>query len=132
VSSELELTAMRHMKHLSHFAEELAEAGHDLEFVHPLIDSSASIETALQSDLELTEEARERFVELSADPEMETHRGLKVEVDHMISQEEFLSSTVAGLLSGTKEPPPDAGLEEVEGSDAAAPSGFTVGSLIEK
>jgi bacterioferritin len=132
VSSELELTAMRHMKHLSHFAEELAEAGHDLEFVHPPIDGSASIETALQSDLELTEEARERFVELSADPELETHRGLKVEVDHMISQEEFLSSTVAGLLSGAKEPPPDAGPEETEGPDAAAPSGFTVGSLIEK
>ena len=72
VSSGLELTAMRHMKHLSHFAEELAESGHTLDFVHPEIDMSTSVEAALESDLELTHGARKRFIELGRSPELIT------------------------------------------------------------
>jgi hypothetical protein len=136
VSSSLELTAMRHMKHLSHFAEELAEGGHELEFVHPQIDMSQSVDSALQSDLALTHEARERFVELSKNEELAGHQGLKIEVEHMISQEEFLASTVEGLLEETQDTPVEPEPELIEGSteqpDAETADGFTVGSLMEK
>jgi bacterioferritin len=136
VGSELELTAMRHMKHLSHFAEELAEAGHDLDFVHPTLDMSREIAPALQSDVALTREARDRFAELRQDPELDEHRGLKIELDHMVSQEAFLASTVAGLMDEVEEPPtkpePVPPEEPADGPDADAVAGFTVGSLIDK
>ena len=133
VSSELELTAMRHMKHLSHFAEELADSGHDLDFRHPTIDTSRSVKDALASDLELTHEARERFVELSQHPELNEHRGLKTEVEHMISQETFLAAGVEGLIQESAspegaetEPAPEATEQEPQDDT----TGFTVGSLI--
>jgi bacterioferritin len=133
VGSELELTAMRHMKHLSHFAEELAEAGHKLEFVHPTIDMSQSIEPALKADLELTHEAEERFEELSRVPELAKHTGLQIEVEHMISQEKFLSATVEGLLEEVEKPAaePEA-VEPMDEPQESAEDGFTVGSLIDK
>ena len=130
VGSELELTAMRHMKHLSYFAEELAESGHDLEFVHPTIDTSTSVDAAIKSDVELTHAARERFATLSQDPELEKHAGLKIEVDNMISQEEFLASTVEGLLEETPEPEPSE--EPQEPPDRSSLGDFTVGSLLNK
>jgi bacterioferritin len=136
VGSELELTAMRHMKHLSHFAEELAESGHELEFIHPTIDMSQSIDAALQSDLELTQAARERFVELNQNPELGEHTGLKIEVEHMISQEEFLAAAVEGLLEEAEEPATEGDTkvseESEEEPDVSTAGGFTVGSLMEK
>ena len=148
VSSSLELTAMRHMKHLSHFAEELAEGGHDLDFSYPEIDASRSVESALESDLALTQQARERFVELSQNPELADHESLKTEVDHMISQETFLAMTVEGLMAETEsiEAAPEADVEPIEAAPEAEPPAegtdksetsatgpqFTVGSLIDK
>jgi len=132
VSSELELTAMRHMKHLSHFAEELAEAGHEPDFRHPTVDTSRSVQSALAADLELTHEARERFVELSQHPELDEHPGLKTEVEHMISQETFLAAGVEGLIEESTPPEPEPQEPtptEPEPKDSAA-TGFTVGSLI--
>lgn len=134
VGSELELTAMRHMKHLSHFAEELAESGHDPDFVHPTIDMSHSITPALQSDLALTEAAREQYAELSQDPELAEHTGLQIEVEQMIYQEEFLASTVEGLMEEAAQPEgdPEAPDEPDEEQDTDAADAFTVGSLIKK
>ena len=133
VSSTLELTAMRHMKHLSHFAEELAEAGHELEFVHPTIDMSQSVESAIQADLKLTHEARERFESLNQMPELAEHTGLKIEVENLISQEEFLAATVEGLLGEVEEPAAEPKpIEPSEQNQESAEDGFTVGSLIDK
>ena len=133
VSSALELTAMRHMKHLSHFAEELAEAGHELEFVHPTIDMSQSVESAVQADLELTHKARERFVALNQVPELAEHTGLKIEVENLISQEEFLAATVEGLLGEVEKPAAEPEPSEPsEKPQESAEDGFTVGSLIDK
>jgi bacterioferritin len=133
VGSELELTAMRHMKHLSHFAEELAEAGHELEFVHPTIDMSQSVEPALEADLKLTHEARARFEELNQVPELAEHTGLKIEVENLVSQEEFLAAAVEGLMEEAAAP--EAEPEAIEPTDEpteSAEDGFTVGSLIDK
>jgi len=136
VSSELELTAMRHMKHLSYFAERLAEAGHDLDFQHPTIDTNRSVGEALASDLELTHDARDRFIELGQHPALEEHPGLKTDVEHMVSQETFLAAGVEGLIKGSaspepKEAEPTPEATEQEPKDSAT-SGFTVGSLIKK
>jgi hypothetical protein len=145
VGSGLELTAMRHMKHLSNFAEELAEAGHDLEFKLPEIDKSDSVAPALQSDIELTDQARKRFIELSQDPELDAHAGLKTELEQMIYQEEFLGADLVALTGEVEEPEP-APVETPEsepepepepesepaGTSAGSAGGFTVGSLIKK
>jgi bacterioferritin len=130
VGSELELTAMRHMKHMSHFAEELADSGHYPQFIHPPLDMSRSIEPALGSDIELTEAARERFVELHQDPELAGHPGLQVEVEKMIIQEEFLASTVGDLLETAAEPEPSEEPQEARGPGTSGT--LTVGSLIQK
>ena len=131
-SSGLELTAMRHMKHLSHFAEELAESGHPLEFVHPAIDMSDSVGPALEADLELTNKARQRFVELSQAPELEAHAGLKTELEHMIYQEEFLAEDVKSLMGEVEEPAPEPEALPEKAKDAGPQDAFTVGSLIDK
>jgi bacterioferritin len=132
VGSELELSAMRHMKHLSHFAEELGEYGEDLPFDFPGIDMSRSAMAALLSDLELTEEARERFILMSQDPDIERDHELKVEIDNMITRNGLLATVVKELMEEAEE----AG-EAVEADEAVAepepasdePDQFTVGSL---
>jgi bacterioferritin len=145
-SSELELTAMRHMKHLSHFAEELAESGQELPFDYPGVDQSRDLAAALSSDLELTNAARERFVELDTNPELDQHAGLKTEVQNMIARNEFLASVVQELLEEATEqaeaiepdepkaaePPQVTEPPASESEDEADTSGFTVGSLINR
>ena len=139
VGSALELTAMRHMKHLSHFAEELSESGHEPLFELPSLDASREILPALQSDIKLTQEAQDRFQELSRVPEMDGHAGLKLEVENMIVQEEFLAANVEGLLGEAQDAPADEpapAADDAEGetpqeSESSTASGLTVGSLIE-
>jgi bacterioferritin len=148
VGSELELSAMRHMKHMSHFAEELAESGREPEFEYPGVDMSRDVMAALVSDLQLTEDARERFVKLNQDPELVDHEGLKIELDNMITRNELLALTVKELMEEAEEaevevaPPAQvtAAAEEAapertpadETDDADDTNQFTVGSLIEK
>lgn len=139
VGSELELTAMRHMKHMSHFAEELAESGQDLPFDYPGIDMSRDIMKALVSDLALTEEAKDRFIMYSQDPEVEQHHDLKIEVDTMVTRNGLLSTVVRELMEsageGESADVPEA--NEAVPSEAAASepaeddstSRWTVGSL---
>lgn len=143
VSSELELSAMRHMKHLSHFAEELAESGREPEFEYPGVDMSRDVMAALVSDLELTKAARERFVQLNQDPELVDHEGLKTEIENMITRNEFLAMTVKELMEEVEEPEAEAASPAAAAEKAAEPAKaprdesddaprFTVGSLIEK
>lgn len=134
--SGLELNAMRHMKHLSVFAEELAESGHPLEFVLPEIDMSQSVGPALEADLALTHQARQQFIELSQAPELAAHPGLKTELEHMIYQEEFLAEDVKGLMGEVEEPEPGPQPEPEalpeKTADAGPKDAFTVGSLIKR
>jgi bacterioferritin (cytochrome b1) len=119
---ELELTAMRHMKHLSHFAEDLAAFGEALDFRYPGVDESQSLETALKSDLEMTIAARARFEALRSDPELQEHPGLRTELENMITRNEFLANTLEGMLSDAPTAPAE--------SKPSASASFTVGSLI--
>jgi bacterioferritin len=139
---ELELVAMRHMKHLSHFAEELAESGREPVFDPPELDMSRSADPALKSDLQLTLAARDRFAELSQHPEIAEHADLKIELENMVIQEEFLAATLQELEEEIQPPPaqevegPPAPSPEMAPEQAQAPSPsplgkFTVGSLKE-
>ena len=129
VSSDLELSAMRHMKHLSHFAEELSESGQDLNFDYPGVDMSKDVMAALKSDLDMTVAARERLTRLQAHPEIAEHAGLKNEIENMVARDEFLTMTVEELIEGAEEPEPPPAAPADDTEDAAAASGFTVGSL---
>ena len=136
VGSELELTAMRHMKHLSHFAEELAESGEDLPFDFPGVDMSRELEPALKSDLELTEEARDRFIMFSQDPELSEHEGLRIELDTMVTRTGLLTTVVGEILedvegAGKAEAAPSDCPCDTSGDapDDAPASQLTVGSL---
>jgi hypothetical protein len=130
------------MKHLSVFAEELTEAGHEIEFKLPEIDKSESAAPALKADIELTDQARKRFVDLSQHPELEEHKGLKTELEQMIYQEEFLGADLAALQGEAElpegapaeapEPEPEPESEPESPPKASASTGFTVGSLIKK
>lgn len=136
VSSELELTAMRHMKHLSHFAESMAEAGHMPQFVPPRLSKSGDLEDALENNLALTQEAKSRFEALFKEDELAEHKGLKIEVKQMINQEAFLAEQVEEMLEGIE-------AAEAVSSEAVEPATkspedkdplgkWTVGSLIKK
>jgi bacterioferritin len=138
--SELELTAMRHMKHLSHFAEELGEAGKELAFDYPGVDLSDVIAAALNSDIELTDAARERFIALSQDPELAEHTSLRIELDNMVTRNGLLLTVLDELLEAAAqvaeakvEVPDDVEVpvEDTPDDDASEDVGpaFTVGSL---
>jgi hypothetical protein len=124
IGSELELTAMRHMKHLSHFAEELAESGKSFEFDFPGVDKSKIMKWAVLADLKLTQEAKERFESLVNEPELEEHQGLTIELDNMITRNDFLAAALEEMLESieSSEPAVEPEREQTEQ--------FTVGSLI--
>jgi bacterioferritin len=133
--SELELTAMRHMKHLSHFAEEIAEAGKGLAFDYPGVDLSDVVEAALESDIELTEAARERFIALSQDTELAEHTSLRIELDNMVTRNGLLLTVLDELLEeaakvaeAKAEIPDDVEVPVEDEPEDSAPA-FTVGSL---
>jgi bacterioferritin len=129
---ELELVAMRHMKHLSHFAEELAESGHEPQFELPDLDMSQSADVALQSNLELTEEAQARFINLSQEPELAEHPGLKLEVENMIIQEEFLAATIHELQEEATIEGESLSEPQLGAPDHRSPGDLTVGSLMKE
>ena len=132
VSSELELTAMRHMKHLSHFAEELIEGGEEIPFDYPGVDMSSSPKEALEADLTLTEEARDRFILLTQEPELTEHPDLKVEIEALVTRTGLLSTVVRELMEEVGEEDqvePDAKARPVDDVTKSAAAGLTVGSL---
>ena len=126
----------------------MGEIGEDLAFDYPGVDLSREIKPALISDLEMTTEARERFIAFSQDPEFVDHEGLVIEIDNMITRNGLLMTVVSELLEESEEVGKvetdfeetsevgEAFLEEArnEGdsnksaSDEVEP-GFTVGSL---
>ncbi|MCU0522112.1 MAG: ferritin-like domain-containing protein [Anaerolineae bacterium] len=138
VGSELELTAMRHMKNLSHFAEELIDSGEDVPFSYPGVDQSSAVPDALAADLRLTTEAQERFIALSQDPEVAEHPDLKIEIDNLVTRNGLLTMVVKELLESVRsESGGESSSEAVSEPEKAAPEagvkptsgGFTVGSL---
>jgi hypothetical protein len=92
----------------------------------------------LESDLALTQAARERFTQLDVEPELSQHPGLKNEVETMITRNDFLASTLKGLMgeaakAAEPEPPAAEAKPEPPAEEPPAPTNqFTLGSLMKK
>jgi bacterioferritin len=134
IGSELELSAFRHMKHMSHFAEELGEYGEALPFDYPGVDGSRSLMPALLADLELTQDARERLIALGQDPEVAANQDLKIEIDTIVTRNGLLSMVLRELMEVAEEGSPEIRTETLPSpkvtkpgtTDVEAPSGITV------
>ena len=81
--------AMEKMKHLAHFAEDIAEDGVAPQFKPGEIDMSNAIGTALKKALEDVRTARERHIEFSKDSEAKKHSGLVINLDLTVQQEKY-------------------------------------------
>lgn len=81
--------AMEKMRHLAHFAEEMAENGVPPQFKPGQIDTRRAVGQALQKALEDVRAAYERHLPWKEDAEVKKHSGLVINVDRTIQQEAF-------------------------------------------
>ena len=81
--------AMEKMRHLAHFAEDIAEDGVAPKFKPGQIEKSEAIGHALKKALEDVQTARERHLKLREDSEVKKHSGLVINMDLTIQQEEY-------------------------------------------
>jgi len=84
--------AMEKMRHLAHFAEDIAEDGIAPEFKPGEIDKSEAIGQALKKGLEDVQAARERHLKLREESEVKKHSGLVINLDLTVQQEEYQGS----------------------------------------
>ncbi len=121
IGSELELSAFRHMKHMSHFAEELGEYGEPLPFEYPGVDTSRSLTPALLADLEMTEDTRDRLIALGQNPEVAANEDLKIEIDTMVTRNGLLSTVLHELMEIAEEGPPEVRTESLPAPEVTTP-----------
>jgi bacterioferritin len=88
--------AMEKMRHLAHFAEDIAEDGIPPKFKSGEIDRSNTIGVALKKALENVQTARERHLQLSEDSEVKKHSGLVINMDLTVQQEEYQGAELEG------------------------------------
>lgn len=81
--------AMEKMRHLAHFAEDIAEDGIAPKFKPGEINKSNAIGQALKGALEDVQAARKRHIELRQESEVKKHSGLVINLDLTIQQEEY-------------------------------------------
>jgi len=81
--------AMEKMRHLAHFAEDIAEDGIAPKFKPGQIDKSGAIGQVLKKALEDVQAARERHLKLGEDSEVKKHSGLVINMDLTVQQEGY-------------------------------------------
>ena len=86
--------AMEKMKHLAHFAEDIAEDGVAPKFKANQIDGSKAIGQALKIALENTQTTRERHMKLREDSEVKKHSGLVINLDLTVQQEAYQAAEI--------------------------------------
>jgi len=86
--------AMEKMKHLAHFAEDIAEDGIAPKLKPGEIDRSNAIGLALKRALEDVRTARERHLKLREDSEVTKHSGLVINLDLTVQQEEYQGAEI--------------------------------------
>jgi bacterioferritin len=87
--------AMEKMRHLAHFAEDIAEDGVAPEFKPGQMDKSSAIGVALKKALEDVRTARERHLKLRDDSEVKKHSGLVINLDLSVQQEAYQGAELA-------------------------------------
>ena len=90
--------AMEKMKHLAHFAEDIAEDGIAPKLKPGEIDRSNAIGLALKRALEDVRTARERHLKLRDDSEVRKHSGLVINLDLTVQQEEYQGAELKDWL----------------------------------
>ncbi|MEA1867486.1 MAG: ferritin-like domain-containing protein [Thermodesulfobacteriota bacterium] len=86
--------AMEKMKHLAHFAEDIAEDGIAPKLKPGEIDRSNAIGLALKRALEDVSTARKRHLKLRENSEVRKHSGLVINLDLTIHQEEYQGAEI--------------------------------------
>jgi bacterioferritin len=86
--------AMEKMKHLAHFAEDVAENGLDPRFKAGKIDMSTAIGQALQKALEDVQGGLKRHLTLQKDSEAQKHAGFVINLDLTAQQEEYQAAEI--------------------------------------
>jgi bacterioferritin len=81
--------AIEKMRHLAHFAEEIAENGVPPQFNPGKIDINQAIGQALKKALEDVQTAHSRHVAFQEDAEVKKHSGLVINMDRTAQQEAF-------------------------------------------
>ena len=89
---------MEKMKHLAHFAEDIAEDGIAPKLKPGEIDRSTAIGLALKRALEDVRTARERHLKLREDSEVRKHSGLVINLDLTVQQEEYQGAELKDWL----------------------------------
>jgi bacterioferritin len=93
--------AMEKMKHLAHFAEDVAENGLDPLFKAGKIDMSTVIGQALQKALEDVQGGLKRHLTLQKDSEAQKHAGFVINLDLTVQQEEYQAAEIADWKRNT-------------------------------
>jgi len=91
--------AMEKMKHLAHFAEDVAENGLDPRFKVGTIDMSTAIGKALQKALEDVQGGLVRHQKLQKDSEAQKHGGFVINLDLTVQQEEYQAAEIGDWKS---------------------------------
>jgi bacterioferritin len=86
--------AMEKMKHLAHFAEDVAENGLDPRFKAGKIDMSTAVGQALQKALQDVQGGLARHQKLQKDSEAQKHEGFVINLDLTVQQEEYQAAEI--------------------------------------
>jgi bacterioferritin len=86
--------AMEKMKHIAHFAEDVAGNGLDPRFKVGHIDMSTAIGHALQKAQEDVQAGLKRHQQLQKDSEAQRHAGLIINLDLTVQQEEYQAAEI--------------------------------------
>ena len=92
--------AMEKMRHLAHFAEDVAENGIQPDFSASEYSRSSDPGTALRSSLKRLQEGRERHKGVRAMEETGKHAGLVLNLDLTLKQEHFQEAEIEDWLEG--------------------------------
>jgi bacterioferritin len=92
--------AMEKMRHLAHFAEDVAENGVEPDLSLAEYSRSSDPGTALRASLQRLQEARERHKGVRAMEETGKHAGLVLNLDLTLRQEQFQEAEIGDWLKG--------------------------------
>ena len=89
--------SMEKMKQIAHFAEDIAENGVPPQFKPGKIDISKSIGNALTRALEDVSKSHKRHMKLRKDVEIQKHKGMMINLNLTIQQEEFQAEELSDM-----------------------------------
>ena len=92
--------SMTKMKQLAHMAEETAENGVVPAFKYKEIHLSATVGAALEEALKSVKQTRQRHADLMTDEEAAKHKGLMMNLDLSVKQEDFEAGDLEDWLKG--------------------------------